>query len=279
MSRSRRLPALRHGRSATAGMPVSRHEAAALTTAGQDVNVGVMDSPSLHDVDTMPQELTTEPRSRDPGRVPGGHRLPVPPAGTAARRPDARLRGQHPPGLQRAAGVPRRRRPRPGHLRAALPPLPRLPGRRPDQDQVGRRQPPDLRRISKQLDLGDFLFLGKGMNVHDGAVPPSMLADVFESLVAAIYLDGGLEAAKTFILRAPRPGDRGGGRGAARRQLQVAAAAGGPARVRRHAAVHPARREGPGPQQVLQDRRRDRPAHATPAPGAATRRRPSRRPP
>src|SRR5438552_17869961 len=54
-------------------------------------------------------------------------------------------------------------------------------------------------RMSKLLNLGDFLFLGKGMNQHI-AVPPSLLADVFESLVAAIYLDGGLEPAKLFIL-------------------------------------------------------------------------------
>jgi ribonuclease-3 len=55
-------------------------------------------------------------------------------------------------------------------------------------------------RISRALNLGDFLFLGKGMNAH-AAVPASLLADVFESLVAAIYLDGGLEPAKHFILR------------------------------------------------------------------------------
>jgi ribonuclease-3 len=55
-------------------------------------------------------------------------------------------------------------------------------------------------RISRELNMGDFLFLGKGMNLH-AAVPASLLADVFESLVAAIYLDGGLEAAREFILR------------------------------------------------------------------------------
>jgi ribonuclease-3 len=55
-------------------------------------------------------------------------------------------------------------------------------------------------RISRILNLGDFLFMGKGMNAHS-VVPASLLADVYESLVAAIYLDGGLEAAKTFILR------------------------------------------------------------------------------
>src|SRR6202011_2357748 len=57
-------------------------------------------------------------------------------------------------------------------------------------------------RFSKALGLGEYLFLGRGMNVQDSAnVPSSMLADVYESLVAAIYLDGGLEAARTFILK------------------------------------------------------------------------------
>jgi ribonuclease-3 len=54
--------------------------------------------------------------------------------------------------------------------------------------------------ISRQLHLGDYLFLGKGMNSHAN-VPASLLADVYESLVAAIYLDGGLEVAKNFIVR------------------------------------------------------------------------------
>lgn len=55
-------------------------------------------------------------------------------------------------------------------------------------------------RISRLLNLGDYLFVGKGMNLHR-AVPASLQADVFESLVAAIYLDGGLEVAKEFVLK------------------------------------------------------------------------------
>src|SRR5437016_25868 len=55
-------------------------------------------------------------------------------------------------------------------------------------------------RISRLLNLGDYLFLGRGMHAHT-SVPPGMLADVYESLVAAIYLDGGLEVAKQFILQ------------------------------------------------------------------------------
>jgi ribonuclease III len=54
-------------------------------------------------------------------------------------------------------------------------------------------------RISKVLHLGEFVFLGKGMHV-DHHAPSSIMEDVFESLVAAIYLDGGLEAARGFIL-------------------------------------------------------------------------------
>src|SRR5260370_24313813 len=55
-------------------------------------------------------------------------------------------------------------------------------------------------RISRLLNLGDYLFLGKGMHLQ-AAVPPGMLADVYESLVGAMYLDGGLEPARNFILK------------------------------------------------------------------------------
>src|SRR5262245_13597625 len=53
-------------------------------------------------------------------------------------------------------------------------------------------------KISEALGLQEFLILGKGMTTHP-SVPPSVLADVFESLVAAIYLDGGVDAARQFI--------------------------------------------------------------------------------
>src|SRR5437660_11377943 len=55
-------------------------------------------------------------------------------------------------------------------------------------------------RISRLLNMGEYVFMGRGMG-HHGVVPPSILADVYESLVAAIYLDGGLEAARPFILK------------------------------------------------------------------------------
>ena len=53
-------------------------------------------------------------------------------------------------------------------------------------------------KVSEALGLQEFLILGKGMTTHP-TIPPSLLADVFESLVAAIYLDGGDKAARQFI--------------------------------------------------------------------------------
>lgn len=53
-------------------------------------------------------------------------------------------------------------------------------------------------KISEALGLEQFLVLGKGMTTHP-SVPPSLLADVFESLVAAIYLDGGDDGSRAFI--------------------------------------------------------------------------------
>src|SRR6266571_4140472 len=53
-------------------------------------------------------------------------------------------------------------------------------------------------KISEALGFQEFLILGKGMTTHP-SVPPSLLADVFESLIAGIYLDGGHEAARQFI--------------------------------------------------------------------------------
>ena len=55
-------------------------------------------------------------------------------------------------------------------------------------------------KISQSLELDEFLVMGKGMDAQD-ETPSSVLADMFESLIGAIYLDGGMEAAKRFIVR------------------------------------------------------------------------------
>ncbi len=57
-----------------------------------------------------------------------------------------------------------------------------------------------LHRFALRIGLGDFLLLGKGEEHTGGRERPSILADAFEAVIAAIYLDGGLEAARTHIL-------------------------------------------------------------------------------
>lgn len=64
-----------------------------------------------------------------------------------------------------------------------------------------------LFHFAQEIRLGDYLFLGNGEEHTGGRERPSILADAFESLIAAIYLDGGLEAARAFILRFISKGD------------------------------------------------------------------------
>jgi ribonuclease-3 len=49
--------------------------------------------------------------------------------------------------------------------------------------------------------LGRFLRLGRGEELHGGRERDSILADCFEALVAAVYLDGGLEAGRSLVVR------------------------------------------------------------------------------
>lgn len=58
-----------------------------------------------------------------------------------------------------------------------------------------------LHVFAKQINLGEFLFLGKGEENTGGRERPSILADAFEAVIAAIYLDGGIEPAAKHILR------------------------------------------------------------------------------
>ncbi|MDO4862885.1 MAG: ribonuclease III [Ruminococcus sp.] len=58
-----------------------------------------------------------------------------------------------------------------------------------------------LHVFAKQIDLGSYLLLGKGEENTGGRERPSILADAFEAVIAAIYLDGGMEAARRHILR------------------------------------------------------------------------------
>ena len=55
--------------------------------------------------------------------------------------------------------------------------------------------------FSQQLGVGKFLLLSHGEQNSGGRTRSSILADAFESILAAIYLDGGMEEARKFILR------------------------------------------------------------------------------
>lgn len=61
-----------------------------------------------------------------------------------------------------------------------------------------------LFQFAREIDLGSQLLLGKGEEQMGGRERPSVVSDAFEALIAAIYLDGGLEAASRFILRFAR---------------------------------------------------------------------------
>lgn len=58
-----------------------------------------------------------------------------------------------------------------------------------------------LHVFAKEIHLGDFLLLGKGEEHTGGRERSSILADAFEAVIAAIYLDGGMEAASKHVLR------------------------------------------------------------------------------
>lgn len=60
---------------------------------------------------------------------------------------------------------------------------------------------PTLALCTRELDLGKYLFLGKGEDQTGGRKRNSILSDALESVIGAIYLDGGFEPAKTFIHR------------------------------------------------------------------------------
>lgn len=57
-----------------------------------------------------------------------------------------------------------------------------------------------LRRHAAVLDLGRYILMGRGEESSGGRERTSTLADAFEALIGAIYLDGGLDAARSFIL-------------------------------------------------------------------------------
>ena len=58
---------------------------------------------------------------------------------------------------------------------------------------------PSLAFCAREIALGDYILLGKGEEATGGRERDSILADVCESIIGAIYLDGGFEKAKEFV--------------------------------------------------------------------------------
>ncbi|MEG2204793.1 MAG: putative dsRNA-binding protein, partial [Oscillospiraceae bacterium] len=57
-----------------------------------------------------------------------------------------------------------------------------------------------LAEFARSIGLGAHLRLGRGEEHNGGRLRNSILADAFEALIAAVYLDGGIEAARDFVL-------------------------------------------------------------------------------
>ena len=57
-----------------------------------------------------------------------------------------------------------------------------------------------LFQFANEIQLGEYLRLGHGEELGGGRHRPSVVSDAFEAVIAALYLDGGLETARSFIL-------------------------------------------------------------------------------
>ncbi len=72
-----------------------------------------------------------------------------------------------------------------------------------------------LHGVARRLDLGAYLELGRSEEMSGGRAKKTLLVDGLEAVIAAIYLDGGLEAARTFVnghvLDAPLSSDEDAG--------------------------------------------------------------------
>jgi len=58
-----------------------------------------------------------------------------------------------------------------------------------------------LHKVAARLRLGDYLLLGRGEEMSGGREKKALLANAVEALIAALYLDGGMEPARRFILQ------------------------------------------------------------------------------
>lgn len=64
-----------------------------------------------------------------------------------------------------------------------------------------------LLAVAHQLDLGRYLQLGRGEETAGGRTKQRLLVNAFEAVLAAVYLDGGMDAARGLIMRCALPPD------------------------------------------------------------------------
>ena len=57
-----------------------------------------------------------------------------------------------------------------------------------------------LFKFGEKLSLGDYIYMGKGEENSGGRNRPSIVSDAFEAVIAAMYIDGGIEVVKPYIL-------------------------------------------------------------------------------
>ena len=58
-----------------------------------------------------------------------------------------------------------------------------------------------LAEVAAELQLGEYLLLGKGEDASGGREKPSILADAMEAVIGAVYMDGGWDAASDLVMR------------------------------------------------------------------------------
>ena len=78
--------------------------------------------------------------------------------------------------------------------------FPRLPEGEMTKKRASLVCEPALAFCAREIDLGSFLLLGKGEEATGGRHRDSIVSDAMEATIGAIFLDGGFEPAKTFVL-------------------------------------------------------------------------------
>ena len=111
--------------------------------------------------------------------------------------------------------------------------------------------------VSNETGLTDLLITGKGISCRS-AMPSSLAAAVYESIVAAIYLDGGFEVVKEYVLRTMTPKIDEIAANSHQQNYKAVLQQHAQKMLGGHADLRVARREGPRPQQVLRGLRRHR---------------------